>query len=178
MFWKTRFLSPLYFMADKAAGGGGEKPATVPELTQRVADLEAERNTLQTKLTAAEGQVTALQSEKGALQTKLTAAEGQVTALQGEKGALQTKLTLAEEQVITLKDSQKTAEQLAREETARHGAAPVQKAPDANAAQAGGDVALWEEYQKADPITQSTMRKEKGAELQKAAKAWDAAQKK
>lgn len=155
MLWKTRFLSPLYFMADKGAGGGGEKPATVPELTQRVADLEAERNTLQTKLTAADGQVTALQGEKATLQTKLTDAEGQVT---------------------TLKATQKSAEQIAREDSARHGAAPSAKTPPE--AQAGGEAALWDEYLKADAVTQATMRKEKGAELQKAAKAWDAAQKK
>jgi DNA-binding FrmR family transcriptional regulator len=176
MLCKTRFLSSLYFMADKAAGGGGDKPATVPELTQRVADLEAERNTLQTKLTAAEGQVTALQGEKATLQTKLTAAEGQVTALQGEKATLQTKLTDAEGQVTTLKATQKSAEQIAREDSARHGAAPSAKTPPE--AQAGGDAASWDEYLKADAVTQATMRKEKGAELQKAAKAWDAAQKK
>lgn len=160
-----RFSPRIFFNAEKP--GTGNAAPTVAELTQKVTTLE--------------GQVTTLTTERDGLQTKLTTAEGQVTKLTGERDGLQAKLTAAEGQVTTLtterdtlKANQKTSEQIARENAARHGAAPAGKAADAAAAGAQDGGELWETYLAADTTEQALMRKDKGTELQKSAKAFDA----
>ena len=116
------------------------KALTVPELTQRIADLEtqnatltAEKTTLESQIatdkTAQEGQVATLTAEKGTL-------EGQVTTLTAEKGTLEGQVTTltAEKATLTgevtaLQASAKTADQRAQEIAAAHGSAPAAKTP-------------------------------------------------
>ena len=77
-------FQPKFMLAPETGGvtgGGGtgtQKPPTVPELTQKVTQLEGEKQTLTTRAETAEQKVATLETEKQTLTTRAETAEKKV----------------------------------------------------------------------------------------------------
>ena len=91
------------------SSGGGGKPQTVPELTQRITALEGEKQKLTDEVTAEKQKVTTLDGEKQKLTDEVTAEKQKVTTLEGEKQKLSDEVTAEKQKVTTLEGEKQNA---------------------------------------------------------------------
>lgn len=117
-----------------------------------------------------------LEGEKAELSTRASTAEGKVTALEAEKKDLQTKLTEAEDKAKKLEAEKQSVGQRAAELAAANGIPPVTKATEHTNANAGGDAALWTQYQSLTGAAKAAFLATHSAKLEAAATAFDRAQ--
>ena len=139
--WVQFFKAP-----DNGGGtGGGGKPQTVPELTQKVTTLEADKQKLDGELAAEKQKVTALEAGKQKLDGELAAEKQKVTALEADKQKLDGELAAEKQKVTTLETDKQTVTKerdqfkvdasKAREEMAKAGITP----PPSDAAKKEGE---------------------------------------
>lgn len=135
-------MNPIYFAAknswvtffreaDKGGGsGGGGKPQTVPELTQKVTLLEGEKQKLEGDLKAETQKVTTLEGEKQKLESDLKAEKQRADGLDAEKQKLEGDLKTEKQRADDLHAKHAESEKqlaLAREQNARFGGTPPER---------------------------------------------------
>lgn len=135
-------FAPLFLLAADKETGGGQKALTVPELAQKVKDLEAEKQALETKVTEAntakDAAVAAQQQAEKELAEASTARDAAVAAQQ--------KAEKERDEANTAKAAAAAAEQKASERAAANGHPPVHTEAAKTEANAKDGAALYAEY--------------------------------